>query len=64
MDHSNNDQEIDHRSDSEFSEFDIVEVLCYWRKGDRLAMIWCEHQDMELPVSVALAVLTRQQVRA
>ncbi len=51
-----------HRDDSEFPEFYTVEELCYWRRGDLLAMIWWEHQDKEVPVLLALAVLTPENV--
>jgi hypothetical protein len=48
---------IGHRSESPFAEWHVAEELCFWRKEDRLAMIWWEHQDKELPVLLILAVL-------
>jgi hypothetical protein len=53
---------IGHRSESEFPEFYTVEDFCYWRNGNRLAMIWWEHQDKELPVILTLAVMTPEQI--
>jgi hypothetical protein len=53
---------IGHRKDSDFPEFYTAEGLCYWRKGDRLAMIWWEHQDKEVPVLLTLAVLKPEDV--
>jgi hypothetical protein len=47
---------IGHRSKSKFPGLSFAEDLCYWRKGDRLAMIWWEHQDKEVPVAITLAV--------
>jgi hypothetical protein len=55
---------IGHREESKFPEFYTVEELCYWTKSDRLAMIWWEHQDREVPVLLALAVVTEEQVLA
>jgi hypothetical protein len=49
---------IGHRTEAPFPEFCTAEELCYWRKGDRLAMVWWEHQDKELPVLLTLAVLS------
>jgi hypothetical protein len=54
---------IGHRTDSDFPDFYTFEELCYWRKGDRLAMVWWEHQDKELPVLLTLAVMTPEQIR-
>jgi hypothetical protein len=48
---------IGHRSESEFPTFYTAEEMCYWRRGSVLAMIWWEHQDKEVPVLLALAVL-------
>lgn len=53
---------IGHRSESPFPEWHVAEELCYWRKGDRLAMIWWEHQDKELPVLLTFAVLKPEQI--
>lgn len=53
---------IGHRNDSEFPEFYTVEEFCYWRRGNVLAMIWWEHQDKEVPVLLALAVLSPEDI--
>jgi hypothetical protein len=50
------------RAESEFPEFYTAEEFCYWRKGDRLAMIWWEHQDKEAPVCLTLAALTPEDL--
>jgi hypothetical protein len=47
---------LGHRDDSEFPEFYTVEELCYWRKGEVLALVWWEHQEKEVPVLLALGV--------
>jgi hypothetical protein len=44
------------------SQFYTAEELCYWRRGDLLAMIWWEHQDKEVPVLLTLAVLRLEDV--
>jgi hypothetical protein len=31
------------RAKSQFPEFYVAEELCYWKKGDVLAIIWWEH---------------------
>jgi hypothetical protein len=54
---------IGYRTESEFPEFCTAEEFCYWRKGKRLAMIWWEHQDKEVPVLLTLAVLTPEDLR-
>jgi hypothetical protein len=54
---------IGHRDDSEFPEFYTVEELCYWRKGNVLAMVWWEHQDKEVPVLLGLGVFTEDDLR-
>jgi len=53
---------LGHRSESPFPEWSVAEELCFWRKGDRLAMIWWEHQDKEVPVLLTLAVLKPEQL--
>jgi hypothetical protein len=53
---------IGHRADSEFPEFYTAEELCYWRRGDVLAMIWWEHQDKEVPVALTLAVFKPEDI--
>jgi hypothetical protein len=45
------------RSQSDYPLWYVAEDLCYWKKGDRLAMIWWEHQDKEVPVLLTLAVM-------
>jgi hypothetical protein len=54
---------IGHRDDSEFPDFYAVEELCYWRKGDLVAMIWWEHQEKEVPVLLGLGVFTPEDLR-
>lgn len=55
---------IGHRRESAFPEFHTIErlcqweELCYWRRGDALALVWWEHTDKEVPVALALAALT------
>lgn len=53
---------IGQRADSEFPQFYTAEQLCYWGRGDVVAMIWWEHQDEEVPVLLTLAVLTPEDV--
>ena len=53
---------IGHRDRSPFPEFYTAEDLCYWRRGNLLAMIWWEHQDKEVPVLLTLAVLSPDDV--
>jgi hypothetical protein len=50
------------RVQSEFPEWYVAQELCYWKRGDRLALIWWEHQDKELPVLLVLAVMTAEQL--
>ena len=54
---------IGHRDNSEFPEFYTVEELCYWRKGNVLAMVWWEHQEKEVPVLLGLGVFTPEELR-
>lgn len=53
---------LGHREDSEFPEFYTAEELCYWRRGEVLAMVWWEHQDEEAPVLLTLAVIRPEDV--
>jgi hypothetical protein len=53
---------IGHRDDSEFPDFYTVEELCYWRKGEVLAMVWWEHQEKEVPVLLGLGVFAPEQL--
>ena len=54
---------IGHRSESPFPEWYVAEELCFWRKADRLAMIWWEHRDKEAPVLLILAVLKPEHLK-
>jgi hypothetical protein len=54
---------IGHHTESEFPRFYTAEEFCYWRRGDRLAMIWWEHHDKEVPVLLTLAVFTAEQMK-
>ena len=54
---------VGHRSESPFPEWHVAEELSYWRKGDRLAVIWWEHRDKEAPVLLIFAVLKPEQIR-
>ncbi|MFO0956261.1 MAG: hypothetical protein U0800_02210 [Isosphaeraceae bacterium] len=45
------------RTHSNFPDFFEAAELAYWRQGNRLALIWWDHPDKELPVVLALEVL-------
>lgn len=55
---------IGHRDNSPFPNFYTFEELCYWRRGNLLAIIWWEHQDKELPVLLALDVFKPEDLSA
>jgi hypothetical protein len=48
---------LGHRCESAFPEFYVVEEFCYWQRDGLLAMVWWEHQDKEVPVLLAVAVV-------
>lgn len=51
-------------TESEFRELCMAEELCYWRKGEKLAVIWWEHQDKELPFTLTCAVICPEKIAA
>lgn len=53
---------IGQRTESEYPEFYTVEEFSYWKRGDRLAMVWWERQDKEVPICLALAVLRPEDI--
>jgi hypothetical protein len=48
---------IGHIEDSQFADLETVEEICYWRRGELVAMVCWEHQDKEAPVALGLGVL-------
>lgn len=50
--------------DPDFPDWCPGTEVSYWEKGDRLAYLWWEHQDQELPFFLVAGAKTRQELEA